>query len=86
MYLIKGQSRIYRELLQLEDKNQNPDLKKKNRQKLTDTDRGMVVTRGKGGGAGVEKGKGVKYMVTEGDLASDGEHTMQHIHDVELYL
>lgn len=47
-----------------------------------DTDNSLVVTEGRRGD--IEKGKGVKYMVTEGDLTPGGEHTMQYT-DVELY-
>ena len=41
----------------------------------------MVVTREKGVRR-VVKGKGVKYMVMEGDLTLGGGHTMQHTGDV----
>ena len=37
-------------------------------------------------GAGeVERVKGVKYMMTEGDLSLDHEQTMQYTDDIELY-
>ena len=38
----------------------------------------MVVTRGKSRWEEVVKGKGVEYMVTEGNLTLDGKHTMQY--------
>ena len=56
-------------------------MNKQDKQKLIDTDKSMVVTRGKEFG---ELVKAVKYIVMEEDLTLDGEHTMQCTNDVSL--
>ena len=48
-----------------------------------DTDSGLVVTRGKAGGGG-RRGKGVKYLVMEGNPTLGGEYTMQYIYGILL--
>lgn len=51
-------------------------MNRQEKQKFIDTDKSMVVTRGKG----VREGrvKGVKYMVVEENLTLGGKRTMQY--------
>lgn len=51
-------------------------IRQANKQKPNRHRHRMVATRGVGVGVG-EEGKGVTYVVTEGDWALGGEHTMQ---------
>ena len=53
------------------------------KQKLTDTDKNLMVTRGKGGRRKQMWVKGVKYTVME-DLTWGGGHTIQYTDDVLL--
>lgn len=50
--------------------------------KTQDKVNSLVVTRGKVGRGEVDRDKGVRYMVTEGDLTLGGEHAAQCIDDV----
>ena len=52
----------------------------KNAFSCIDTNNNIAVTREDGDGWDVVKG--VKYMVTEGDVTLGGEHAMQHTDDV----
>lgn len=50
----------------------NKQTRKTNKTKLTDTDN----SDGDNGVGGTVKGKGARYMVTEEDMTSSGEHTI----------
>ena len=60
---------------------------KTDKQKLIDTENSTVVTRGKGGLAGVSKRvKKVKYMVVGGDLTMGSKHPNIQMAYIELYI
>ena len=56
----------------------NKQTNNNNKRNLIDTDDKMVVTRKEGGGRRMKRVKGVKYKVTEGDLASGSKHTIEY--------
>lgn len=53
------------------------ELTKQNNNKLIDTDNGMMVTGGKGGGRKVDWAKRIKYMVMEGKYTFGSKYAIE---------